>query len=121
MRDIVNWELLEIEYNEKMLKSLYNHMDILYKSAECGCSTSMSVLADLSNGLYIKGLEDIERECIVMVLIESRSQSWVAEMVGMSQRMVSYTVAKGIRKIKEYLNKENDNDNRNQKRRKNAS
>ena len=105
MRQIVNWELLEIKYNEKNVKNLFNHMESLELNAERGCSTSASIIVDLENALYLNPmLSDNERGAIIGVLIKQLSQAEYGQTTGISQRMGSYYVKQGIKKTVAFLN-----------------
>ncbi|MEG0711574.1 MAG: hypothetical protein RR448_04950 [Niameybacter sp.] len=105
MRQTVNWGLLEIEYNEKNVKRLFNNMESLEINAERGCSTSASIKVDLENALYLNpSLSDNERGAIIGILIKQLSQTEHGQATGISQRMGSHYVKQGIKKTVAFLN-----------------
>ena len=113
-RQVINHRLLnKMDYsNIKVLKGAIGSMYNLQENGMNGDSVALSIYIDVHDAVYGQNspLNDKQKKAIDLNLVHCISQYEVAEMMGMSQRMVNHYSYQELRKISEFLMKGVDDD-----------
>lgn len=106
-RQVINHRLLySMDYNNSnVIRGAIINMDKLKDSGASGDQVALSIYIDMKEAIVGKRspLTHHQRKAIRLNLVHDIPQNEVAELMGISQRVVSFHVTKGLKNISKFL------------------